>query len=126
MIDVTVTRYSLPDRGYRRLTFIQPKGAGVAKTNRNEDLFGRLRASGVRKRTAKLLADATDRRRKPAKSVHQTITELKRLVSEAEDRISGGPAKRKAAAKKAAATRKRNAAKRSTAAKKAARTRAKA
>jgi hypothetical protein len=42
------------------------------------------------------------------------------------DRAKGGPAKREAAAKKAAATRKRNAAKRSAAAKKGARTRAKA
>jgi hypothetical protein len=98
----------------------------VARTKRNEDLFGRLRASGVRKRTAKLISEATDRRRKPAKAAQQTITELKRLVSEAEDRISGGPAKRKAAAKKAAATRKRNAARRSNSAKKAARTRSKA
>ena len=42
-----------------------------------------------------------------------------------EDRAKGGPAKREAAAKKAAATRKRKAAQRSAAAKKAARTRAK-
>lgn len=98
----------------------------MARTKRNQDLFGRLHASGVRKRTAKLLADATDRRRKPARGVQQTLTELKKLVSEAEDRISGGPAKRKAAAKKAALTRKRNAAKRSASAKKAARTRSKA
>jgi hypothetical protein len=97
----------------------------MARTKANEDLFTRLRANGLRKRTAKLISDATDGRRKPAKAVQRTLTDLKRLVGEAEDQISGGPAKRKAAAKKAAATRKRNAASRSTAAKKAARTRAK-
>lgn len=93
--------------------------------SRNEDLFGRLRAHGLRKRTAKLISDATDRRRRPAKAVQHTLAELKKVVAEAEDRISGGPAKRKAAAKKAANTRKRNALLRSAAAKKGARTRAK-
>jgi hypothetical protein len=47
------------------------------------------------------------------------------MLNDVEDRVSGGPAKRKAAAKKAARTRKQNAAKRSASAKKAARTRAK-
>jgi hypothetical protein len=58
--------------------------------------------------------------------VERTLDDLKRVVSEVEDRLSGGPAKRKAAAKKAANTRKRNARQRSEAAKKGARTRAKA
>ena len=98
----------------------------MAKTSRRDELFQRLRAQGLRKRTAKLIADATDRRRKPARGVEKSLTELKKLVSEVEDRISGGPAKRKAAAKKAANTRKRNAQRRSAAAKKGARTRAKA
>jgi hypothetical protein len=98
----------------------------MAKTTRRDDLFERLRAQGLRKRTAKLIADATDRRRKPAKRVERTLDDLKRVVSEVEDRLSGGPAKRKAAAKKAANTRKRNARQRSEAAKKGARTRAKA
>jgi hypothetical protein len=97
----------------------------VAKAKTSDELFRRLHAQGLRKRTAKLISDATDRRRKPAKRVQQTIAELRRVVGEAEDRISGGPAKRKAAAKKAANTRKRNAQSRSTAAKRAARTRAK-
>lgn len=97
----------------------------MARTKQDEDLFHRLRDNGLRKRTAKLLAETTDRRRKPARPVQQTIAELKRLVGEAEDRISGGSAKRKAAANKAASTRKRNATKRSESAKKAARTRAK-
>jgi hypothetical protein len=97
----------------------------MAKATRTDKRYTRLRAQGLRKRTADVIARATDRRRKPAKSVQGAIKDLKRLVAETEDRLSGGPAKRKAAAKKAAATRKRNAASRSAAAKKAARTRAK-
>ncbi|MDX6342527.1 MAG: hypothetical protein QOH87_2665 [Trebonia sp.] len=97
----------------------------MARTKASDDLFTRLRAQGLRKRTAKLISDATDGRRKPARTVQRTLSDLKRIVSEAEDQITGRPAKRKAAAKKAAATRKRNAASRSAAAKKAARTRAK-
>ena len=96
----------------------------MAKTKQDDELFRRLRATGLRKRTAKMISGATDGRRTPGKEVRQTFTELKRLLSEAEDRVSGGPAKRKAAAHKAADTHKRNATRRSTAAKKAARTRA--
>jgi len=54
------------------------------------------------------------------------VTDLRSLASELEDRAKGGPGKRKAAAKKAAQTRKRKQTKRSQAAKKAAKTRAKA
>jgi hypothetical protein len=96
----------------------------MARNKGNEELFQRLRAQGLRKRAAKILSGTTNRRRKPAKAVYQVLSDLSKLVSEAEDRISGGPAKRKAAAKKAAKTRKQNAQRRSTAAKKAARTRA--
>jgi hypothetical protein len=98
----------------------------MAKTKRSDDLFERLHAQGLRKRTAKLISNATDRRRKPAKLVQRTVTDLRSLLSEVEDVISGGPAKRRAAAKKAANTRKRNAQRRSAAAKKAARTRSRA
>jgi hypothetical protein len=93
------------------------------------DLFDRLRAGGLRKRVASTVTDAvgTARRRgKPPKQVERVVAELRSLAAEIEDRATGGPAKRQAAAKKAAATRKRNAAKRSAAAKKGARTRAKA
>ena len=93
--------------------------------SRTDDLFDRLHAQGLRKRTAKLLSQATDQRRKPAKAVERSLNDVKRAVAQVEDRISGGPAKRQAAAKKAAATRKRNAQRRSAAAKKGARTRAK-
>ena len=94
--------------------------------SRTDDLFERLHAQGLRKRTAKLLSQATDRRRKPARTVERSLNDLKRAVAQVEDRLGGGPEKRKASAKKAAATRKRNAARRSASAKKGARTRAKA
>jgi hypothetical protein len=97
----------------------------MAKSKRDKDLVERLRASGIRRKTAELMADATDRRRKPTKRVQSAVREMSKMISDVQDQISGGPAKRKAAAKKAAQTRKANAAKRSAAAKKAARTRAK-
>jgi hypothetical protein len=96
----------------------------MAKSKRQQNLTKRLHASGIRKRTARLFAEATDGRRKPAKRVRSVVEEMNRVLADVEDRISGGPAKRKASAKKAVATRKRNAAKRSASAKKAARTRA--
>lgn len=98
----------------------------MAKNKRQQDVIDRLHANGIRKRSAKLIASATDGRRKPAKQVRRVINDLNKVVSEAEDRVTGGPAKRKAAAKKSVATRKKNQARRSAAAKKAARTRAKA
>jgi hypothetical protein len=97
----------------------------MATKSHQRDLIERLRAGGVRRRAAQTIAEATDSRRKPAKRVRGLLKELRRAVDHAEDQLSGGPAKRKAAAKKGAATRKRNAAKRSAAAKKAAHTRAK-
>jgi hypothetical protein len=91
--------------------------------SRTDELFERLHAQGLRKSTAKLLSQATDRRRKPAKAVERSLNDVKRAVAHVEDRLSGGSDKRKAAAKKAAATRKRNAQRRSASAKKGARTR---
>jgi hypothetical protein len=94
----------------------------------DQELFDRLRAGGMRKKVAAAMSQAvstTTRGRKPPKRVDRVVAELKSLATEIEDRAKGGPAKRQATAKKAAATRKRNAAKRSAAAKKAARTRAK-
>jgi hypothetical protein len=93
-----------------------------AKSARTQDLADRLHASGLRKRTAELIAGTTDGRRKPAKQVRAAIKEMKKALADVEDRAKGGPAKRSAAAKKGAATRKKNAAARSEAAKKAAKT----
>jgi ribosomal protein L12E/L44/L45/RPP1/RPP2 len=90
----------------------------------NTDIFDRLRNSGIRKKTAKQISNAiASGNQKAPKQIQQLVDELQSVVSDIEDRVKGGPAKRKAAAKKAAATRKREARKRSEAAKKAAETR---
>jgi uncharacterized sporulation protein YeaH/YhbH (DUF444 family) len=99
----------------------------MARKSRQDELFEMLRARGLRKRVAKSISEAASRaNRSSPTGVKKVANDLRALASEIEDRATGGPAKRKAAAKKAANTRKRNATKRSTAAKKAARTRAKA
>jgi hypothetical protein len=97
----------------------------MAKTLDNQ-LFDRLRASGLRKSVARDLSSAlgSAKSSRASKTAQGTIGELRSLVEELEDRARGGPSKRSAAAKKAAATRRRQATARSTAAKKAARTRA--
>jgi hypothetical protein len=94
----------------------------MAKSAR-EELVERLRIGGLRRRVAEQVAAGIHGARpgrKPPKAVRGVLNELKSLTAEIEDRLKGGPARRKAAAKKAAATRKRTAA-----AKKGARTRAK-
>jgi hypothetical protein len=97
----------------------------MAKAQTHKHLSDRLHASGVRSRTAKLIAGAKDGRRKPAKRARAIVKEMHKVLAEVEDRATGGPAKRRAAAKKGAQTRKKNAAKRSARAKKGARTKAK-
>jgi hypothetical protein len=101
----------------------------MAKKSRgNADLVDRLRAGGLRKSVASSVADAIGRgntRKQPPKAIRGVISELRKVTDEIEDRATGRTAKRKAAARKGAATRRRNAAQRSGAAKKAARTRAK-
>src|SRR4051794_11368343 len=92
---------------------------------RNDALYNRLRNSGLRKKTAGRLAEAVGSGSKASQNVVSgAVKDLRGLITDLEDRARGGPNKRKAAAKKAANTRKRNAAKRSQAAKKAAKTRA--
>jgi hypothetical protein len=99
----------------------------MAKTL-DKQLFNRLRSAGFRKRVARDLSSALAKAdgTRASRAVHGAISDLRKLVDELEDRARGGPQKRQAAAKKAAATRKRQATARSTAAKKAARTRARA
>lgn len=92
----------------------------------DEELYRRVRESGVRKRVARAVAEAAGKAdSKTPKALNEAAKSLRSIAGELEDRARGGPAKRKAAAQKAARTRKAKAAKRSTAAKKAARTRAK-
>jgi hypothetical protein len=100
------------------------QGEEMARTD--NDLFDKLRARGLRKSAANNLAKAFGRadNSPPGKGARKAVSELRSLVDELEDRARGGPAKRQAAAKKAAATRKRKATQRSAAAKKGARTRA--
>lgn len=94
----------------------------MAKTGLDTDLFNRLRATGMRKRAARAIAEAGDN---SSKLVRATVDELRSVADQLEDRARGGPKKaRSEAAKKAANTRKRDAAKRSAAAKKGAATRA--
>jgi hypothetical protein len=99
------------------------QGETMAK---DRDLFDTLRAKGLRKSAASNLAKAFGKADSspPGKAGRKAVADLRTLVAELEDRAKGGPAKRQAAAKKAAATRKRKASQRSAAAKKAARTRA--
>lgn len=92
----------------------------------DKKLYDRLRASGLRKRAARKISEAAGTGgNKGQKALRGAVSDLRGVVGELEDRAKGGPGKRKATAKKAAATRKRNEKKRSNAAKKAARTRAK-
>ena len=101
----------------------------MAKRRFDEDLFNTLRARGLRKKVARTVAEAAGRttgRKKPPKAVSSALKDLRSLVGEIEDRATGKPARRKAAARKAAQTRKRKAARRSQAAKKGAKTRSSA
>jgi hypothetical protein len=100
----------------------------MAKKSRQDELFERLHASGLRKSVAEQVSRAvgtTKKNGKTPKVVQDVVANLKSAASELEGRATGGgsDAKRKAAGKKAAATRKRNAAKRSASAKKGAQTR---
>jgi hypothetical protein len=97
----------------------------MAKTSRTDDLLARLHVQGLRKRTAKLLSEATDGGRKPAKGVERRVGDIKALVAQVEDRLTGAPERRKTAAKQAAASRRlngQNARRRSESAKRAPRT----
>lgn len=99
----------------------------MARKSRQDEIFEMLRARGLRKRVARSISEAAaSTQKRTPKSVKKATADLRTLARDIEDRATGGPAKRKAAAKKAAATRKRQAAKRSAAAKKGAKTRAKA
>jgi hypothetical protein len=99
----------------------------VAKADKK--LYEEARASGMRKRMARTVAEAAHQAEQSvdgkAPDLLRTMAKGLRSVADTlEDRATGGPEKRKAAAQKAARTRKRNAAARSASAQKAARTRA--
>jgi hypothetical protein len=97
----------------------------MAKVKGDKKLYKRMRASGLRKRAARDLAHlpriGSDGKRAP-KAARQAIEQLRTVVAELESHASRG--ERKAAARKAARTRKRDEARRSSSARKAAKTRA--
>jgi hypothetical protein len=98
----------------------------MAKTKVDKNLYGRLRASGIRKRVAKLAAEAVPAKgqKKPARA-HQVADQLSAAAETLRERAGGGSRKRSNAANKAARTRKAKAVQRSASAKQGARARAK-
>jgi hypothetical protein len=98
----------------------------MAKTKVDKDLYARLRNSGIRKRVAKLAAEALPAKgqKKPARA-HRVADQLTAVAETLRERAGGGSRSRSNAAKKAAQTRRAKAKKRSQSAQKGARARAK-
>jgi hypothetical protein len=97
----------------------------MAKVKGSDKLYKRLRDSGVRKRVARELSHLPgvgSAGKKAPKPARQALERLQAAVGELEKHTGRGD--RKAAARKAARTRKRNQESRSRAARKAAKTRA--
>jgi hypothetical protein len=97
----------------------------MAKTKREKKLYARMRSNGVRKKVArelsKLSGTSKDGKQTP-KALRETVTRLEKTVSELRDHVGKGD--RKAAARKAARTRKAKQQKRRVSARKGARRRA--
>jgi hypothetical protein len=90
----------------------------MARNRKQEDLIDRLHADGIRKRVATVITGGRGGRKKGERQARQLLEQLEDATAMIRNEVLGGSRKRSEAAKKAAATRKRNAAKRSTAAKK--------
>ena len=102
------------------------RGMAKTKTKTDKDLYGRLRDSGIRKRVAKLAAEAVPAKgQKKPRRAHRVADQLTAAAETIRERAGGGSRKRSKAAKKGAQTRKAKAKRRSSSAKKAARPRAK-
>ena len=71
------------------------------KKSQREQLIETLRARGLRKKVAEQVASAVGRApaNKPPKAVMDVLGGLRSLTGDLEDRLTGGPAKRKASAK---------------------------
>jgi hypothetical protein len=96
----------------------------VARTKQDKKLYGRMRASGVRKKVARELTQLSSSgkgRKKAPKPMREAVERLERTVSELREHVGRGD--RKAAARKAARTRKAKKQKRSASARKGARRR---
>ena len=77
----------------------------------DQELYDKVRNSGVRKRVARTVAEAAGKAdSKTPKALNDAAKNLRSIAAELEDRAKGGPAKRKAAAQKAARTRRTKAA----------------
>ncbi len=98
-------------------------------TNNTKDLTRTLRAMGVRKKLAKQVGKLEGNRRRGGtvgeERARQAAKDLEVAAKEIRERVLAGDPKRRAAARKAAQTRKRNAAKRRASAKRGAGTRTK-
>lgn len=101
----------------------------MAKTKLKPDstLYNKLRDGGVRKKVASRAAKALPRKgNKKASTAERIADQLNTAADSIRERAGGGSRKRKAAAKKAARTRKAKAAKRRASARKGAKARSKA
>ena len=97
----------------------------MAKTKQDKKLYARMRASGVRKKVAReftQLSSSGKNRRRRRSPMREAVERLERTVSELREHVGRGD--RKAAARKAARTRKAKKQKRSASARKGARRRA--
>ena len=98
----------------------------MANTSRQDELIDRLHADGIRKRVATMIAGGRGGAKKGEKQARQLLDQLEDATAAIRTEVLGTSTRRSEAAKKAAATRKKNAAKRSASAKKGAATRKKA
>jgi hypothetical protein len=89
---------------------------------KSDNLFKTLRKRGLRKSVARAVADAERGGKKSAAVARDVLVDLDKASDAIRDRVTNRDARQRGA-KKAAATRKRNAVKRSDSAKRAARTR---
>jgi hypothetical protein len=97
----------------------------MGKSKQEKKLYTRMRAAGVRKKVARELTELSSWSRsgkKAPKPLRRGVSRLEQTVSELRDHVGTGD--RKAAARKAARTRKANKRKRSASARKGARRRA--
>jgi hypothetical protein len=97
----------------------------MAKTKQSKKLYARLRSNGVRKKVARELTQLSSsgkQGKRAPKPLRETVARLESTVSELREHVGRGD--RKAAARKAARTRKAKRQKRSASGRKAARRRA--
>jgi hypothetical protein len=96
-----------------------------ASTKPDKKLYKRLRSNGVRRKVAARVVEALPMNAAAkASPARRAAADLTTAVEEIKDRVTGGPQKRSAAARKAAKVRRVKASRRVEAARKAARTRA--